>query len=531
VAHALRREGVKHLFSLCGGHINPIFDGCIDEGIEVIGTRHEQAAAHMAEAWSLVTGQIGVCALTAGPGLTDAVTGVANAYENQVPMLVLGGHADIRELDIGSLQDINQIDLFTSITKWARVCHDTKRVPEYVAMAFRQALSGKPGPVYLELPQDILYAKANRSSITFPSNYRSLHRPRGNRRALKQAAGALSKARKPLIIAGTGCLFPDAGESLKAFAEHTGIPVITQGGARGILPDSHGLSLCPSGGIWAAMMSADVILLLGARLNFQLGYGRQFRSATHLIQVDIDPAGLGVNRAIDVGIAGDIGLVLDEMTAMVPKNPKRPWVAQAQMIVRETDRRYLGNIEMNGTPIHPRRLGQDIREVAGGEASYIIDGGWTSMWGADSLPAERAGSCIGVQSGPMGCLGVGLPFALAARIAEPKRPVVLLTGDGSFGFNSVEIDTALRYKLPVVCVVANDQAWGMIKTGQIHTYGASRVVGSELGMVRYDRWVEGFGGHGEYVEKPAEIRPALERALASGKPACVNVMIQTAAHG
>ncbi len=255
-----------------------------------------------------------------------------------------------------------------------------------------------------------------------------------------------------------------------------------------------------------------------------------FKNIEKLIQVDVDPTSLGINRGIDVGIFGDIGLVLEDLTQMVPKNPKRSWASQAKWIVRDADRKNFGSIALNQTPIHPRHLAQDVAEVAGRQASYIIDGGWTAYWGNDSLPAERSGSCIGVQTGPMGCCGVGLPFALAAKIAEPERPVFLLTGDGSFGFNSVEIDTAQRYTLPVVCVAANDQAWGMIKTVQIYRYGSDRVVGSDLGMVRYDKWVEGFGGYGEFVENPSEIKPALKRALKSGKPACVNVMVQTAYH-
>jgi len=530
VAHALRREGVKYLFTICGGHIDPILDGCLDEEIEVIGTRHEQAAAHMAEAWSLTTRQIGVCALTAGPGLTDAITGVANAFENQVPMLVLGGHADVKELDIGALQDINQMDLFESITKWSRVCYETKRIPEYVAMAFRQALSGQPGPVYLEIPQDVLFKKVRKSKVAFPSDYRSLYGARGSHRATKEAAELLNDAEKPVIIAGTGTYFSDAGDSLRKFAEKTGIPVVTHGAARGLLPDSHDLSLCPGFGKWSAMWAADVIMLLGVKLNFQLGYGKYFENLENLIQVDINPTNLGGNKAVDVGVFGDIGLVLDDLSDLIPSGKHRSWATQAKWIVKDGDRRKFGHISLKYTPIHPRRLALDVAEVAGSEASYVIDGGWASMWASDCLPADRPGSCIGVHTGPMGTLGVGVPFALAAKLAEPERSVILFTGDGSFGFNSVEIDTAMRYHLPIVTVVANDKGWGMIKSGQAYRYGADRLVASELGMVRYDKWVEGFGGHGEFVENPGDIKPALKRAIKSGKPAYVNVMVKTVAH-
>ncbi len=530
VAHALKREGVKYLFGLCGGHINPIFDGCLDEGIEVIGTRHEQAAAHMAEAWSLVTGEMGVCAVTAGPGLTDALTGVANAYENRIPMLILGGHSDVKDNDIGSLQDINQINLYESITKWARICHKTDRIPEYIATAYRHALSGRPGPVYLELPQDILRAKVSKSRVKFPKNYRTLEKPSGNSRALQAAADIIEQSRQPLIIAGTGCRFSEAGDALAAFAEHRGIPVITRAGGRGIIPDSHPLSLGPSCGIWGPIGIADTIILLGSRLNFQLGYGKYFSKSAKIIQVDTDSTNIGFNRGADVGIVGDIKLVLEELKEIIPDNPDRQWVRRSKTRVKATEKWMHGRTRFEGTPIHPKILAERVRDVAGGEASYVVDGGWVGMWGGETLPAERPGGCIGVLTGPMGTLGVGVPYALAMKIAHPDRPVILFTGDGSFGFTAVEIDTAVRYNIPIVCVVANDQAWGMIKSAQQYHYGFDRLVGTELGLVRYDKWVESFGGHGEFVENPEEIKPAMERALKSGKPACVNVLVRTAPH-
>jgi len=530
VAHALKREGVKYLFGLCGGHINPIFDGCLDEEIEVIGTRHEQAAAHMAEAWSLVTGQMGVCAVTAGPGLTDAITGVANAYENRTPMLILGGHSDLKDNDIGSLQDINQVNLYESITKWARICHKTERIPEYIATAYRHALSGRPGPVYLELPQDILMAKVRKSRVKFPKNYRTIEKPSGSSRALKAAAAIIEQSKRPLIIAGTGCRFSEAGGAIAAFAEHRGIPVITKSGGRGIIPDSHILSLGPSCGIWGPIGEADTIILLGTRLNFQLGYGKYFSKSVKIIQVDTDSTNIGYNRGADIGIVGDIKLVLEELKDQIPNNPDRQWARRSKTRVTATENWMHGHARFGGTPIHPKKLAESVRDVAGGEASYVVDGGWVGMWGGETLPAERPGECIGVSTGPMGTLGVGIPYALAMKMAHPDRPVILFTGDGSFGFTAVEFDTAVRYDIPIVCVVANDQAWGMIKSGQQYYYGVDRLVGTELGLVRYDKWVESFGGHGEFVERPEQIKPALERALKSGKPACVNVIVKTAPH-
>jgi len=524
VAHALKREGVSRLFTLCGGHILPILDGCLDEGIQVLDSRHEEAVAHMAEAWSRITGEVGVISVTAGPGLTNAVTGVANAYENGVPMLILGGRSSLGDNEIGSLQDIDQMDLYESITKWSRVCYKTERIGEYVAMAFRHALSGRPAPVYLELPQDILMNRVKKSKARFPANYRATDRPRGSRDCIAEAAKILSEAERPVIVAGAGCRWSDAQVALKGFAEHTGIPVVTHSGGRGTLPDSHPLSVFPAS---SAALRADAVLLLGVRVDFMMGYGRMFPKPTKVIQVDIEPSRLGFNRGPDCAVAGDIAHVLEDLQDALPNTANRPWGKGAKEAVKRGVKMGRARINFDAVPCHPLRVAEELRDFGGKDACYIIDGGFTSVWSMGVLPAERPGDVMGVTSGPMGCLGVGLPFALAAKSANPDRNVFLICGDGSFGLSAVEMDTALRHNLPVVAVIVNDGAWGMIKAAQIGMYGRERLVATELGHVRYDKWVEGFGGHGELVVKPGDIRPALRRALASGKPACVNVICQT----
>jgi len=524
VAHALKREGVSRLFTLCGGHILPILDGCLDEGIQVLDARHEEAVAHMGEAWSRITGEVGVISVTAGPGLTNAVTGVANAYENGIPMLVLGGRSSLGDNEIGSLQDIDQMDLYESITKWSRACYETDRIPEYVAMAFRHALSGRPAPVYLEVPQDILMGRVKKSEARFPENYRAVDRPRGSRDCIAEAAKILSEAERPAIVAGAGCRWSETQVALKNFAEHTGIPVVTHSGGRGTLPDSHPLSVFP--GFYAGLR-ADAVLLLGVRLDFMMGYGRMFPKPMKVIQVDIDPSRLGFNRGPDCAVAGDVAHVLEDLQEALPNTPDRPWAKEAKEAVKQGVKWGRAKVNFDAVPCHPLRVAEELRDFGGKDACYVIDGGFTSVWSMGVLPAERPGDVMGVVSGPMGCLGVGVPFAIAAKSATPDRNVFLICGDGSFGLNAVEMDTALRHNLPLVAVIVNDGAWGMIKAAQIGMYGKDRLVASELGHVRYDKWVEGFGGHGEFVERPSDIRPALERALASGKPACVNVICQT----
>jgi len=524
LAHALKRERVSRLFTLCGGHILPILDGCLDEGIQVIDARHEEAAAHMAEAWSRITGEVGVIAVTAGPGLTNAVTGVANAYENGVPMLVLGGRSSLADNEIGSLQDIDQMDLYESITKWSRACYETERIPEYVALAFRHALSGRPAPVYLEVPQDILMGRVSKSKARFPENYRSVDRPRGSKKCIAEAAEILKNANRPVVVAGAGCRWSETQVALRNFAEHTGIPVYTHSGGRGTIPDSHRLSLFPAS---SAAMRSDAVLLLGARVDFMMAYGRMFPKPMKVIQADIEPSNLGFNRGPEVAIAGDLAHILEDLQESIPPNAHAAWGKRAKDGVKRYVKMRRAKIDFDAAPCHPLRVAEDLRDVGGKDACYILDGGFAAVWAAGVLPAERPGEVMGVTSGPMGCLGVGLPFALAAKSAVPERNVFLLTGDGSFGLNAVEMDTALRHDLPVVAVVVNDGAWGMIKAAQIGMYGRDRLVASELGYVRYDKWVEGFGGHGEFVDKPNDIRPAIQRALASGKPSCVNIVCQT----
>lgn len=524
VVNSLLREGVTHLFTLSGGHILPIYDACLDEGIRMIDTRHEQAAAHMAEGWSLASAEVGVCAVTAGPGLTDAVTAVCNAFQSNTPMLILGGRSPLKENDTGTLQDFDQMALMQPITKWARICHQTKRIPEYMSMAFRHALSGRPGPVYLELPMDVLYRSVEESKVNYPAHYRTNAKPAGDPASLKKAADLLKHAKKPLILAGSGCLWSNAGESLKAFAEKTKIPVMTRTAGRGVLPDSHDMAL--SGSLLETtpvIMSADTVLVLGSRFNFMLGFGKLFQPHVTVIQVDIEAEEIGFNRGANLGIVGDVKEVLDGLISLMDETPERQWVADAKKMIETSNDMRCKTYNLDAVPIHPLRLVREINAITGKEAAYVCDGGDIMLWGSDVFPAERPAAML--ATGPLGCLGVGLPFAMAAKLAQPDRTVVLLNGDGTFGLNGMEFETAVRHNIPVICVIGNDQAWGMIKHGQEDRYGRERVCCSELGPVRYDRMVEALGGHGEYVEQPDDIKPAIIRAIESGKPACINVIL------
>ncbi len=520
VAKVLKQEGVECIFGLSGGHIDPIFQGCLDEKIRVIDTRHEQAAVFMAEGWARVTGKPGVAVVTAGPGVTNAVTGLWNALERASPIIVFGGRSPLKEFEWGSLQDMDSLSLAQTVTKWARAGYETKRIAEYVSMAFRQALGGRPGPTYLEFPVDVLGAKVAEKEVTLPKNYRTTARPQGDPALVKEAVDLLLGAERPLVITGSGVWWSQAAKELREFIELTKIP-LSRG--QGSVPADHPLCL---GITSAATQRADVVFLLGTRLNFMLGFGRPpvFSENSRWIQVDIEPTEIGRNRPIDIGIIGDAKAVLKQMIEEARDRcqgrKELPWVEECREQLKSQQEQFEPLLNSDSVPVHPARLCKEIRDFIDREATIVVDGGDISVWSFLSLKSYQPGHFLGVT--PSGTLGVGTSFAMAARLARPDKQVLLLNGDGSFGLNGMEFDTMVRHKLPIVCVISNDGAWGMVKHEQ-QVRGTDRVVGIELGFVRYDKVVEALGGYGEAVERPEDIRPALERAFASGVPACINV--------
>ena len=520
VAKVLKQEGIECIFGLSGGHIDPIFQGCLDEKIRVIDTRHEQAAVFMAEGWARVTGKPGVAVVTAGPGVTNAVTGLWNALERASPIIVFGGRSPLKEFEWGSLQDMDSLSLAQTVTKWARAGYETKRVAEYVSMAFRHALGGRPGPTYLEFPVDVLGAKVAEEEVTLPKNYRTTARPQGDPTLVKEAVDLLLGAERPLVIAGSGVWWSQAAKELQEFIELTKIPL---GRGQGSVPADHPLCV---GATRVGTKDADVVFLLGTRLNFMLGFGRPpvFSEDSRWIQVDIEPTEIGRNRPIDIGIIGDAKAVLKQMIEEARDRcqgrKELPWVEECRQQLKSQQEQFEPLLNSDSVPVHPARLCKEIRDFIDRDATIVVDGGDISVWGFLSLKSYKPGHSLGVT--PSGTLGVGTAFAMAARLARPDKQVLLLSGDGSFGLNGMEFDTMVRHKLPIVCVISNDGAWGMVKHEQ-QVKGPDRVIGTELGFVRYDKVVEALGGYGEAVEKPEDIRPALERAFASGRPACINV--------
>jgi thiamine pyrophosphate-dependent acetolactate synthase large subunit-like protein len=517
VAEQLRREGVDTLFFIMGGPIIEVAGAAEAEGIRIIDVRHEQAAAMAAHAYARATGRPGVCLAASGPATTNLLTGIANAYTDAAPVIALGGASATTQFGMDAFQEFDQVGCFRPVTRWAERALHTARLPEMVNTAFRHALGQKPGPVYLDLPGDVLYRTVERERVHFPPPARPV-RAAGDPAQIELAVDLLRRAERPIIVAGSGVLWSGAEQELAAFVDRTGIPFFTTPQARGAVPEDH--ELCFLGARSAAFQQADTVLLLGTRTNFIIGHALppRFAADAKFIMVNSDATEIGHNRAIDAGIVGDAKLVLGQMLRALdgfPDKRRSAWVD----FLRQTDaaRRERAEAEMatDQVPIHPMRLCREVRDVLDRDAILIEDGHEILNMARQTIPSYVPRARL--NAGPNGCMGVCLPFALGAKAAQPGRQVVALCGDGSFGMNVQELDTAVRHNLPFVAVISHNGGW----TGAIR---GRKVPGRDLRMTRYDEVARAFGCYGEYVERPEEIRPAIERALASGRPAVVNVV-------
>ncbi len=525
VAKALKKEGVEVVFTLSGGHIASIYDGCVREGIRVVDTRHEQAAVHAAEGWAKCTRTPGVALLTAGPGVTDGVTGVANAYLAGSPILVIGGAAPLSLWDRGALQEMNQIDLLRPITKWARTIHETSRLAEYVSIAFRQMLNGKPGPTFLETPMDVLNNFLDTDTAFDPgepSYYRPASRTIPEAKDILKAAEILDQAQRPVIMAGTAVWWCDAAEPLRQLAERIQAPVFLNGAGRGCLPPTHPLFFTAARR--KALEGADTILAIGTRLDFRLNHGQPplIPEQAKLIWFDLSAEDIGVNRGAAVGLAGDVGISMSQVTEATKQHQENDWLGYIRAQEHKALERDEAVLNSDAFPIHPMRFCREIRDFIDEDTTVVGDGGDIVSYGGKVINVYKPGYWL--DPGPMGCLGTGTGFAMAAQIARPGKKVLILHGDGAFGLNGMEFESMVRQNLPIVSIIGNDGAWGQIKHPQKAMVGHATAAELSPG-IRYDKMVEALGGYGELVERPQDIRPALERAFASGLPACINVLI------
>jgi acetolactate synthase I/II/III large subunit len=520
---ALKDAGTSHLFTLNGAHIWPMLTGAVEHEIRIVDTRHEQTATFAAEGWSKVTRQCGVATVTAGPGVTNAISAVAAAHSNDSPLLLVGGRAPEARWGMGSLQEMDHVPLLAPVTKQATTLQSAAEAYGATISGLATALSPRTGPVFFDVPFDTFL-----SAEDFPTQRAKPEPDLGaapDPDQVKRVAALLREARQPAIIAGTGVWWAHGEGALRAFAEAADIPVYTNGLARGMLPPDHRLFRSRSRS--AGLGQADLVFVVGVPLDFRLNWGQApvLDDDAKIVYVDADD--FRKHREPAAALYGDIAKALSALVEACRDAPRHPdWLAALttrESAARERDRPLF---ESNSTPIHPARLVAEVGAFLDPDAIVVGDGGDFVSFAGRFL--ERPGPGQFIDPGPFGCLGSGPGYALAAKLAHPDRQVVLLSGDGAFGFSGMEFDSLVRHQVPIICVIGNNGIWATEKHPMLSMLGTSIAADLRPGT-RYDKVVEALGGHGELVEKPEQIRPALERAAKAGVPACLNVLCDPAA--
>ncbi|MEX2194029.1 MAG: acetolactate synthase [Thermoleophilaceae bacterium] len=518
VAQRLRAHGVSKLFTLSGGHLFSIYDGCREEGIDIVDTRHEQSAAFAAEGWAKVTREPGVCALTAGPGVTNGMSAMGAALQNNSPMLVLGGRAPAFRWGQGSLQEIDHVPFVSPLVKSARTAGTTAEIPGLVDQALRATLEPPTGPTFVDFPLDQVFMEGEGAA----GGAAELPDPRSVPAAdgVDRAAELLRGAERPAIMAGTGLYWAHGEEALVRLSEELGIPVLVNGLARGCMPADHAnfFSRARSD----ALKGADVALVIGVPMDFRLGFGGSFGEDTQIVVVGDAPPERAHPREVAAELYGGVGATLDALREGAAGGPDRSgWIASLRAVEDEKRAGEAEQLSDSRSPLHPMRLYAELAQVLDRDAVVVGDGGDFVSYAGRVVQTYEPGCWM--DPGPFGCLGAGPGYAMAAKLARPDKQVCLLMGDGAFGFAGMEFDTMVRHGIPVVAVMGNNGIWALEKHPMEFLYGYS--VAAELQPeCRYDKVVEALGGHGELVRSPDELRPALERAFESGRPALVNVL-------
>lgn len=524
LAKALKNEGTKDLFYIMGGPMQLCQTHCAKEEIRMVDVRHEQAAALAAQAYSRLLQKPGVCMAASGPGVINLTTGVANALIDCAPVVAIGGSSAIGLFGRQTFQEIDQVAIMKGCTKWSDRVVNIRRIPEQVNNAFQKAMSGKPGPTYLDFPADVLYEKIDESQVDWRLSGRPLLNPRppGEQARVDELIDALGKAKQPLVVSGSGVIWSQAWTDMQTFVEKAGIPFYTTPQGRGVVPDDHPLSFLTMRS--TAFKDADLIIILGTRMNYIIGHGAppRFGGNAKIARIDIDADELATApRRIDIPIVGDCKAVLQQLIAALPKRVEPENFAQWRKKLAEGEaakrKETGGGMAMNKTPIHPLRLCEEVKNFMKRDAILCVDGQEILNYGRQSMPTFAPGHRL--NSGPFGMMGVGMPFGVGAKIACPDKQVIVVHGDGSFGLNAMELDTAVRHKAPVLVVISLNGGWTADPKKE--------KIGRNLGYTRFDKMCESLGGYGEYVEKPEDIGPALVRAqkkVDQGMVALVNVV-------
>ena len=535
VAKALKSEGVDTIFTLCGGHIIDIYDGCLDEGIRIVDVRHEQVAAHAADGYARQTGKLGCIVTTAGPGCTNAVTGIATAFRSESPVLHIGGQGALTQHKMGSLQDLPHVDMMAPITKFSATVSSTERVADMVSMAARECFNGAYGPAYLEIPRDVLdrEVEVDKAVLPEPGHYRASTRSIGDPADIEALADILNKSQRPAVLFGQQVWASQSHEAAISFIRALDIPAYLNGASRGMLlpGDPHHFDRTRR----IAFNKADVILIVGTPFDFRMGYGKRISKDATLVQIDLDYRTVGKNRDVTLGLAGDPGAILAAVEQAASarldqgaRQERQQWMQQLREAEAIALEKLMPLFTSDQTPINPYRVAYEINEFLGDDTIYIGDGGDVVTISAQAVRPRGPGNWM--DPGALGSLGVGTGFAMAAKLAHPNKEVLCYYGDGSFGMTAFDMETADRFGAPYIAVIGNNSAMNQIRYGQMAKYGEQRGnVGNKLGDVEFSHFGRMIGGYGEEVRDPAQIGPALLRAReavqSTGRSAVVNVWV------
>ncbi|WP_320671039.1 acetolactate synthase [Patulibacter defluvii] len=537
IARRLRASGIDTLFTLSGGHLFSLYDGCRSEGIRLVDTRHEQTAAFAAEGWSKVTRTPGVAALTAGPGVTNGMSALGSAQENQSPLVVLGGRAPALRWGMGSLQEMDHVPFVRPLTRFAATAEAPGEIPGLVDDALRAACGAPSGAAFVDFPLDHVFTEADDPGTPgaladgpYGGAGAPAVGPAPDGSALDRAVALLRDAERPVIMAGTNVWWGHGEVALLRLAEALRTPVFMNGMARGVVAADHELAFARTRG--QALGQADVAVVVGVPMDFRLGFGDAFGPETELIVVDRIEPERDHPRPVAAALYGGLPEILGALAAAGDAPPaatvataRGAWLRDLRAAETEKRERERAELADDRAPLHPMRLYGELAQMLDRDAIVVIDGGDFGSYAGRVIDSYVPGAWL--DPGPFGCLGSGPGYALAAKLAHPDRQVVLLQGDGAFGFSGMEYDTLARHGVPVVSVMGNNGIWALEKHPMEFLYGYSVVADLRPGT-RYDQVVQALGGHGELVERPDDLRPALERALASGLPSLVNVLTDPA---
>jgi acetolactate synthase-1/2/3 large subunit len=535
----LQEEGIRVLFGVLDGSFNPFLAKLDAYGMRFVNPRHEAAAAHMAEAWTRIRGEPAVVIGGIGPGASNMVSGIITAYAEGSPVIALSSQ---RRRNIiypdrgGAFQNVPLLDLYRPVTKWSAGVRQWRRLPELVRRAFREALDGRPGPVYLEIPEDVMRGTGDPEAVDVwsPGQYRAGRPTAGDAVLIAQAAEMLAAAERPFLQAGLSVSWSEAWDEFLALADHLAAPMTATLGARGAIPEDHPryFHILNRNALEAARSEADVVLVVGGRVGELDGWGRVpywgDPAKQKVIHVDVDPKSIGLNRPVDLGIVGDaravLAALLAEVKARTEPRTEHDGFERYRALTQEWQEQLQAMLYGPEDQINPGRMVQAVRAFFPRDAITVMDGGNTSLWTAAFNPIYGPRSYL--YTAKFGHLGTGLPYAIGAKLAAPERPVYLISGDGAIGFNIQELETARRYGANVIVVVSCDRGWGMERTSQMFAQIGDPVECDFFAETRYDQVAQGFGCYGELVHHPSELQPALERAAASDRPALIQAMVE-----